>query len=149
MKHDFNYAIRTFLRTPAFTLVAILTLALGIGATTAMFSVVNAVLIRALPFTQPDRLVTTRGSLADLRDLKEGNQTFEDMAFWASNQFHLRLDGDSRQVLGGQVTPNLFSLLGVQALLGRTFSQEDDRQNMVVLGYSLWQSRFGGDPNVL
>ena len=149
MNHDFKYAIRTFLRTPAFTLVAILTLALGIGATTAMFSVVNAVLIRALPFTQPDRLVTTRGSLADLRDLKEGSQAFEDMAFWASNQFHLRLDGDSRQVLGGQVTPNLFSLLGVQPLLGRTFSQEDDRQNMVVLGYSLWQSRFGGDPNVL
>jgi len=149
MNHDFKYAIRTFLRTPAFTLVAILTLALGIGATTAMFSVVNAVLIRALPFTQPDRLVTTRGSLADLRDLKEGSQAFEDMAFWASNQFHLRLDGDSRQVLGGQVTPNLFSLLGVQPLLGRTFSQEDDRQNMVVLGYSLWQSRFGGDPSVL
>jgi len=149
MKHDFNYAIRTFLRTPAFTLVAVLTLALGIGATTAMFSVINAVLIRPLPFTQPDRLVTTRGSLADLRDLKEGSQTFEDLAFWASNQFNLRLDADSRQVLGGQVTPNLFSLLGVQPLLGRGFSKEDDRQNTVILGYSLWQSRFGGDAAVL
>src|SRR4026209_2027428 len=99
MKHDFNYAIRTFLRTPAFTLVAVLTLALGIGATTAMFSVINAVLIRPLPFTQPDRTGTTRGALAGLRDLKEGSHTFEDLAFWASNQFNLRLDADSRQVL--------------------------------------------------
>src|SRR5205814_588844 len=146
---DFKYAIRTFLRTPGFTLVAVLTLALGVGATTAMFSVVNAVLIRPLPFTDPDRLVATRGSLADLRDLQAGGRAFDDIAFWASNQFNLRLDGDSRQVLGGQVTTNLFPLLGVQPVLGRAFAAQDDRQNVVVLGYALWQSRFGGDPGVL
>ena len=146
---DLKYAIRTFLRTPAFTLVAVLTLALGIGATTAMFSVVNAVLIRPLPFTDPDRLVTTRGSLADLRDLQAASRSFDDMAFWASNQFNLRRDGDARQVLGGQVTTNLFPLLGVQTVLGRGFVADDDRQNVVVLGYALWQSEFGGDPGVL
>jgi putative ABC transport system permease protein len=149
MNNDFTYAVRTFLRTPAFTLVAVLTLALGIGATTAMFSVVNAVLIRPLPFADPDRLVTTRGSLADLRDLRAGGGSFEDLAFWASNQFNLRLDGDSRQVLGGQITTNLWPLLGVQPLLGRGFSAEDDRQNTVILGYALWQSQFAGDAGVL
>ncbi len=149
MTNDLRYAVRTFLRTPAFTAVAVLTLALGIGATTAMFSVVNAVLIQPLPFTEPDRLVTTRGSLPDLRDLQSGSRSFQDLAFWASNQYNLRLDGDSRQVLGGQVTTNLFPLLGVQPLLGRGFSKDDDRQNMVILGYALWQSRFGGDPGVL
>jgi putative ABC transport system permease protein len=149
MMNDFRYALRTFLRTPGFTLVAVLTLALGIGATTAMFSVVNAVLIRPLPFTDPDRLVTTRGSLADLRDLQAQAGSFDDIAFWASNQFNLRLDGDSRQVLGGQVTTNLFQLLGVQTVLGRGFSREEERQNVVVLGYGLWQSRFGGDAGVL
>jgi putative ABC transport system permease protein len=149
MTNDLRYAIRTFLRTPAFTLVAVLTLALGIGATTAMFTVVNAVLIRPLPFADPDRLVTTRGSLADLRDLQAGSRSFEDIAFWASNQFNLRLDADSRQVLGGQVTTNLFSLLDVPPFIGRTFVKEDERQNTIVLGYALWQSRFGGDPGVL
>ena len=149
MTNDFQYAIRTFLRTPAFTVVAILTLALGIGATTAMFSVVNAVLIRPLPFMDPDRLVATRGSLADLRDLQADSRSFEDVAFWASNQFNLRLDGDARQVLGGQVTTNLFTLLGVQPLLGRSFAKEDERHNVVILAYALWQSRFGGDVGVL
>jgi putative ABC transport system permease protein len=114
-----------------------------------MFSVVNAVLLRPLPFTEPDRLLTTRGSLADLRDLQQANQAFEDIAFWASNQFNLRLDGDSRQVLGGQITRNLLPLLGVQPFLGRNFTEEDDRQDTVILGYPIWQSRFGGDPGVL
>jgi putative ABC transport system permease protein len=149
MTNDFTYAVRTFLRAPGFTLVAVLTLALGIGATTAIFSVLNAVLIRPLPFADSDRLVSTRGSLADLRDLKSENRSFEDIAFWASNLYNLRLDGDSRQVRGGQVTTNLFSLLGVQPLLGRGFTPEDERQNNVVLGYALWQSRFAGDPSVL
>ena len=147
--NDFTYAIRTFLRAPGFTLVAVLTLALGIGATTAIFSVVNAVLLRPLPYTDPDRLVTTRGSLADLRDIKASTQSFDGMAFWASNMYNLRTDGDSRQVLAGQVTRDLLPLLGVQPLLGRNFTPEDDRQDTVVLGHALWQSRFGGDPAVI
>jgi predicted permease len=149
MLYDLRHAVRGLVRAPAFATVAVLTLALGIGATTAIFSVVNAVLLRPLPFTEPDRLLTTRGSLADLRDLQAAARSFEDIAFWASNQFNLRLDGDSRQVLGGQITRNLLPLLGVQPLLGRNFTEEDDRQDTVVLGYAIWQSRFGGDPDVL
>jgi predicted permease len=149
LKLDIGYGVRSLIKAPGFSIVALLTLALGIGATTVMFSVVNAVLIRPLPFTDPDRLVTTRGSLADLRDLKAASRSFQDLAFWASNNFNLGLDGDAQQVLGGQVTTNLFPLLGVQPLLGRAFSPEDDRQNVVVLSYALWQSRFGGDPAVL
>src|SRR6476661_8149664 len=146
---DFLYALRTFLRTPVFTLVAVLTLALGIGATTAIFSVVNAVLLRPLPFVGADRLVTLRGSLADFRDLEAANHSFDSMAFWASNQYNLRTDAETRLVLAGQVSQNLLPLLGVQPLLGRTFTPDDARQNTVVLGYGLWQTRFGGDPAVL
>src|SRR6476660_594353 len=146
---DIRYAIRTFLRTPGFTLVAVLTLALGIGATTAIFSVVNAVLLRPLPYVDPDRLVTTRGSLADLRDLNRASQSYDGMAFWASNMFNLRVNEDSEQVRGGQVTRELLAILGVQPLLGRNFTVEDDRQDTAILGYGLWQSRFGGDPQVL
>src|SRR5437016_5132142 len=129
MLYDLRHAVRGLLWAPAYAIVAVLTLALGIGATTAIFSVVNAVLLRPLPFTEPDRLLTTRGSLADLRDLQAATRSFEDIAFWASNQFNLRLDGDSRQVLGGQITRNLLPLLGVQPLLGRNFTEADDRQD--------------------
>src|SRR5687767_5825893 len=100
MMNDIRFAIRTLTKNPGFTFIAVLTLALGIGATTAIFSVVNAVLLRPLPFTEPDRLLTTRGSLPDLRDLQSSTQTFEEIAFWASNQFNLRVDGDSQPVLG-------------------------------------------------
>src|SRR5205814_687963 len=83
--------------------------------------------LRPLPYADPDRLVTTRGSLADLRDLDAANQSFEGMAFWASNLYNLRVDADTRQVMAGQVTRNLFPLLGVQPLLGRNFTLDDER----------------------
>ncbi len=149
MTNDFTYAIRTFLRTPSFTIVAILTLALGIGATTAIFSVVNAVLLRPLPYADPDRLVFTRGSLPDLHDLQTSSQSLEGMALWASNLYNLRAGADSRQVLAGQVTRDLLPLLGVQPRLGRNFTVEDDRQDTVILSHALWQSRFGGDPGIV
>jgi len=147
--NDIRHAIRASLRTPGFTLVAVLTLALGIGATTAIFSVVNAVLLRPLPYADADRLVTTRGSLLDIRDLERSNRSFDGMAAWASNLYNLRTDADTRQVLGGVVSRNLLPLLGVQPLLGRNFTEEDDRLDTVILGYGLWQSRFAGDPGVL
>jgi putative ABC transport system permease protein len=147
--NDIRYAVRAFLRTPGFTLVAVFTLALGIGATTAIFSVVNAVLLRPLPYADADRLVATRGSLADLRDLDRSNRSFDGTAMWASNLYNLRTGDETSQVLGGQVSRNLLPLLGVQPLLGRNFTEEDERQDTVILGYGLWQSRFAGDPGLL
>ena len=147
--NDIRYALRTLLRTPGFTIVAVLTLALGIGATTAIFSVVNAVLLRRLPFADPDRLVLTRGSLQDLRDLEASNQSFEEIAFWASNMYNLRIGGDSEQVVAGQVTRNLLPLLGVQPLIGRNFTAEDDLHATVILGYGLWQRRFASNPQII
>jgi putative ABC transport system permease protein len=146
---DIRYAIRTLLRAPTFTAVAVLTLALGIGATTTMFSVVNAVLLKPLPYRSADRLVTMRGSLADLRDVAAASRSFDAIGMWASNLFNLRTNGDTQQVLGGQVSPALLPLLGVQPVLGRTFTEEDDRQETVILSYGLWQSRFGGDSSVV
>jgi putative ABC transport system permease protein len=147
--NDIRYAVRTFSRTPAFTLVAVLTLALGIGATTVIFSVVNAVLLRPLPYADADRLVTTRGSLPDLRDLQRSSQAFDGMAFWASNLYNLKVGTDSRQVRAGQITRDLLPLLGVQPFLGRNFTAEDDRQDTVILGHALWRSRFAGDAGVI
>src|SRR5262245_57343216 len=114
MLNDFKYALRAFARTPGFTLVAGLTLALGIGATTAVFSVVNAVLLRPLPFTAADRLVVSRGSLADLRDLSGAVGSFEAEAMWATNVYNLDVGGETNQVLGGQISRELLPLLGVE-----------------------------------
>jgi putative ABC transport system permease protein len=149
MLNDFKYALRAFARTPGFTLVAGLTLALGIGATTAVFSVVNAVLLRPLPYAAADRMVIARGSLPDLRDLNGAAGSFDASAMWATNRYNLDVGGDTHQVLGGQISRDLLPLLGVDPILGRNFTAEDDRQDTVILGYGLWQSRFGGDPAVL
>jgi putative ABC transport system permease protein len=149
MLNDLRYAIRTLLRTPGFTVVAVLTLALGIGATTAIFSVVNAVLLRPLPYADAGRLVAMRGSLADFHDLSASNRSFDGMAIWASNLYNLRTDADTRQVLGGTVSRSLLPLLGVQPVIGRNFTDDDERQDTVILGHGLWQARFGADPGVL
>ena len=96
------------LKNPGFTLVAVITLGLGIGANTAIFSIVNAVLLRPLPYKDADRLVVANMSLPDYHDLKESNQVFDGTTVWASNQFTL-IEGDkSEQVLGAQVAPRLF-----------------------------------------
>ena len=146
---DFRFAIRAFARAPGFTIVAVLTLALGIGATTAIFSLVNAVLLRPLPFVEPQQLVVTRGSLLDLRDVGAQNHTLAGFGIWASNLYNLDLSGESRQVRGAVISPEVLPLLGVTPLLGRTFTREDDHTDNVILGYGLWQSAFGSDPKVL
>src|SRR5688572_18987076 len=105
MSTDIRYAIRTFLRTPGFTITATLTLALGIGATTAIFSVVNAVLLEPLPYHDPDRLaVVTRLSLPDYGDLRRSGESFEDTAVWATNLYNLRTGDESRQIRGGVIS---------------------------------------------
>jgi predicted permease len=146
---DVKFALRAFSKTPGFTIVVILTLAVGVGATTAIFSVVNAVLLKPLPFASADRLVVARLSLPDYKDMKASVSAFEDTGVWASNIYNLRIKDSSEQLLGGVISSSLLSMLGVDPLLGRNFTAEDGQQNTVVLGYGLWQSRFGGDPSVL
>ena len=161
---DVRYGIRGLLKRPGFTAIALLTLALGIGANTAIFSVVNAVLLRPLPFRDPDRLVivwedaTFAGfplntpAPANFVDWKTQNQSFADMAASAESSFNLTGDGEPERVAAYSVNANFFPVLGAQPVLGRTFSAEEDRpgaNKVAVLSYSLWQSRYGGDPRIL
>jgi putative ABC transport system permease protein len=161
---DIRYGIRGLLKRPGFTVIALITLALGIGANTAIFSVVNAVLLRPLPFQKPEELVivwedaTFAGfphntpAPANYVDWKTQNQSFVDMAASHEDSFNLTGDGEPERVSAYSVTANFFPLLGVQPLLGRSFLEEEDRpgsHKVVILSYSLWQSRYGGDRNIL
>ena len=161
---DIRYGIRGLLKRPGFTAIALITLALGIGANTAIFSVVNAVLLRPLPFRDPDQLVilwedaTFAGfprntpAPANYVDWKTQNQSFTDVAASAETSFNLTGDGEPERVSAYSVTANFFPLFGVQPLLGRSFSAEEDRpggNKVAMLSYSLWQSRYGGDRQVL
>ncbi|HET6972443.1 MAG TPA: ABC transporter permease [Pyrinomonadaceae bacterium] len=161
---DIRYGIRGLLKRPGFTVIALITLALGIGANTAIFSVVNAVLLRPLPFQKPEELVIVwedatfvgfphnTPAPANYVDWKAQNQSFVDMAASHEDSFNLTGDGEPERVSAYAVNANFFPLLGVQPLLGRGFLNEEDRpgaNKVVVLSYSLWQSRYGGDRNVL
>ena len=161
---DIRYGIRGLLKKPGFTVIALITLALGIGANTAIFSVVNAVLLRPLPFQNPDELVivwedaTYAGfprntpAPANYVDWKTQNQSFADMAASHEISFNLTGDGEPERVSGYAVTANFFPLLGAQPLLGRTFLTDEDRpgaNQVALLSYSLWQSRYGGDRNII
>src|ERR1044072_5756536 len=145
---DLRYAARMLRRNPRFTAVAVIALALGIGANTAIFSVVYSVLLKPLPYKDADRLAVSNISVPDYRDLKEANQVFDETAIWASNLYSLNANGEVEQVLGATVSPSFFSLLG-QAAIGRVFGPEEDRERLVALSYDLWQGRFGGDINTL
>jgi putative ABC transport system permease protein len=155
---DTRYAARTLARSPGFTAAAVLALALGIGATTAIFGVVDAVLLRPLPYHEPQRLAVLlhRGrnpvAPANFLDWKREASSFEAMGaadFWQAN---LTGVDTPERVMGLHVTANLLPMLGVPPLIGRLFAPDEDapgRQHTVVLGYRLWQRRFGGDPSVL
>src|SRR5438034_4242412 len=162
MLNDLRYGIRTLLKNPGFTAVVVLTLALGIGANTAIFSVTNAVLLRALPYRDADRLVivweknqrTEQNTVspANFFDWQEQNSVFEGMAAFNDTRNSLSGDGEPEEVPGQITTDNLFSVLGVNAMLGRTFTPEDGKpgqNDVVVIGYGLWQRRFGSDPNII
>ena len=161
---DIRYGVRGLLKRPGFTVIALITLALGIGANTAIFSVVNAVLLRPLPYQNPEELVIVWEDLAFLGfphntpapanyvDWKTQNQSFVDMAASRETSFNLTGDGEPERVSAYAVNANFFPLLGVQPLLGRGFTAEEDRSGgskAVVLSYGLWQSRYGGDRNIL
>src|SRR5438445_663609 len=156
--NDLKFAFRQLLKNPGFTAVAVLTLALGIGANTAIFSAVNAVLLRPLPYREPERLVTVMhgemgpATAADFLDWKAQNQTFERLVCaegWIPN-----LTGRDKpeQMWGLHLSEGTFEMLGVPAMLGRTFRAEEcvaGKGNVVVLGYDLWRRRFNADTNIL
>ena len=161
---DIRYGIRMLLKQPGFTIVAVITLALGIGANTAIFSVVNAVLLRPLPFPQSDHLVmvtlanSLQGgdrvpmSVADFLDWRAQNQVFEDLAAFTDNWFSLTGDGEPQRLRGAWVTAGFFSTLGAQPLVGRSFVAGEDGPGgapLVILSQRLWQHRFGSDANIV
>ena len=161
MLSDFKYALRMLIKTRGFTIIAVITLALAIGANSAVFSVINAVLLRPLPYGHPNQLVRVFGTQpqlakaptapANFLEWKEQNQVFERIATFVGQGFNLAGDRPER-VRGSRVSADLFELLGVQPALGRTFRAEEDQvgQNqVVVLSHQFWLSRFAGDRSVV
>ena len=161
---DLRYGIRMLLKKPGFTLIAVITLALGIGANTAIFSVVNAILLRPLPYPEPDRLAmvwmnNTRLNIAEdwhswpnYVDYRDQNHVFENIAGFNNRSFNLTGQGEAVRVVGAWGTANLFSTLGVNPFRGRIFTtdeQEEGKGMVAVLGYGLWQRQFGGDPEIV
>lgn len=163
--NDLKFALRQLLKNPGFTAVAVFTLALGIGANTAVFSVVSNVLLRPLPFTEPERLVTVwernpkagyddnTVAAGTFADWKEQNQVFESMAALSIDRgLNLTGDAEPERVTAVPVSANLFQVLGVAPIHGRTFAAEEEilgRDRVVILSHGLWQRRFGADPQVL
>ena len=157
---DLKYGLRMLAKNPGFTAVAVLTLALGIGANTAIFSVVNAALLRSLPYKEPGRLVyvwsaeKARGinqstvSIPDLRDWRERSQVFDGMAGWFSGTYNLSGGDEPQQVGGWIVSPNFFEVLGARPELGRTFAPGDSKDHVVVLSHAIWTGLFGGDRGI-
>jgi putative ABC transport system permease protein len=158
LRQDVGYALRLLRRTPGFTTVAVATLALGIGASTSMFTIVDAVLLRPLPFAEPQRLVMiqptsgSRLSSSYLHHWRLQSRAFHDMAGWQDVRVNLTGRGEPLEVLADQVTSNFFAMLGTPAVLGRTFTFGADLSHVepeVVLSHGLWQRRFAGDPDVV
>jgi predicted permease len=164
VSRDFRHALRLFWRRPGFTAVVVLTLALGIGANTAIFSVVNAVLLRPLPYKEPASLAMLwsedsahglqegRVSLLNFADWKSRSHTFDKMTAFIGQTFLLgSKDGPPERMRSARVSANFFPLLGVEPILGRVFSDDEEKrgESVVVLSYGLWQRRFGGSTQVL
>ncbi|HKV39771.1 MAG TPA: ABC transporter permease [Blastocatellia bacterium] len=161
---DIRYALRIMIKSPVFTGVAVVALALGIGSATAIFSVINAVLLKPLQFKEPSRLVQIWGkfdkqglpqnwiSEPELWDLKQQTRSFEDLAGFTAGGANLTGSGDPVRVNSALVNASFFRLLGIQAAKGRTFYEEEDRPGAnteVILSDSLWKSRFAGDPGIV
>ena len=161
--HDLRFALRTLRRNRGFTIAAVLTLALGIGANAAIFSVVNSVLLRPLPYAEPERLITVWGnyesigrapaSLPDFRDWRAGTRAVPAMGARYGTAFTLTGVGEPEQINADRVTANFFALLGVRPALGRGFLAEEEQvggnDDVVVLSHGFWQRRFAGDSAVL
>ena len=160
---DARYAVRTLLKAKTFTVVAVTTLGLGIGANSAVFTVVNAVLLKGLPYRDTDRLMqvwetepreqTRQVSYPDFVDVRDQATSFQGVAGYAFDGFALKTGEGSELLRGARVSANFFEVLGVEPALGRTFRVEEDRpaltRSVAILSHGLWQRRFGGDPKVV
>ena len=161
---DVRYAVRMLLRNPGFTTVALLTFAVGIGVNTAVFSVFNGVLLRPLPYPDADRItmmwVDNRqqgikddiGSYPGYRDWREQSTSFEHVAAYTPSNFTLTGSGDPERIAGAQTTANFFSVIGLQPILGRLYTEENEtpgKDRVVLLSHGLWQRTFGGARDVL
>ena len=158
---DLRYGFRMLAKRPGFTAIAVLALALGIGANTAVFSVIRGVLLRPLPYADPDRLVVLwesnlksnapreSTSAPNFLDWRAQNQSFVDMAAAGGGSAALTEEGEPEILIGTVVTTNYFNLLGVNTVMGRGFSPEDSEQEVIVISDSLWHRRFGSDPTIL
>ncbi len=161
---DLRYGVRMLLQKPAFTFVVVLALAVGIGANSAIFSVVNAVLLRPLPYADPERLVmvwmdNSRINVAEdwhsypnYTDYRDHNEVLESMAAFNNRSFNITGSGEPERVQGAWMTGSLLPLLGVNPVLGRNFSPDEEqpgKDQVVIIGHGLWQRRFGGDPNIV
>ncbi|MFZ1219630.1 MAG: ABC transporter permease [Chthoniobacterales bacterium] len=163
LRQDVRYGFRMLLKNPAFTAIAVLALALGIGANSAIFSVVNALLLRPLPYKNPDQLVVIWENAthlgfpkntpppANFLDWQKQNTLFEGMGAFAERTFNLTGVGEPERLEGRRVSANLFDLLGVKPILGRTFVPDEDKPGtkVALLNESLWKRRFGSDPGVI
>ena len=162
--NDFRFALRQLRKAPGFTIVAVLTLALGIGANTAIFSVVNAVLLKSLPYHQPERLVLVWGedksqgmhrgqvSATDVADWRARNHVFEEISTYTDFRPVLTGAGEPERIFGAQVGDGFFDVMQAKPMLGRVFTAEeqvDGKDYVAVLSYALWQKRFGGDPEIV
>src|SRR5678815_1428194 len=166
--NDFIFALRQFLKNPGFTAVAVITLALGIGANTVIFSVLNGVLFKPLPYPQPERLVTLwernpqrgieqeRVSGPNYLDWRAQNTVIQEMAAspgWeGSETFNLVQRDSTTKIFASYTASSLFATLGARPLLGRGFVPEEDRKGgprVTVLSYGLWKRQFNGDSNIL
>ena len=162
---DIRYGLRSLLKRPGFTAIALIALALGIGANTAIFSLVNAVILQPLPYPDPDRLVWVYGNIRnggnrasvsplDFLDYRSQNKTFEQFAASATSILPMNLtgSGEPERLTASAITGNYFDTFGVRPALGRGFSFENEKpgqDHVTVLSHAFWQTRFGGDPNIV
>src|SRR2546425_6565242 len=157
--NDLKSAFRQLVKNPGFTVVAVLTLALGIGANTGIFSVVETVLLRRPPFPEPERLVVVDlkggvGALSggDLRDIQENSDAFSHLAAFDTRYFNLSGEAAPERITSSRVSHDFFATFGVEPLIGRGFSPEEDQpgnEKVAVLSHGLWQRWFGGDQKVI
>src|SRR6185503_11804864 len=159
---DIRYGIRMLVKNPGFTIVAVLALTLGIGADSAIFSVVNAVLLRPLPYHESERLVflSERSQVLEgmsiaypnFLDWREQNNSFENIGVFRTQSYNLTGNGEPERIIAGQVSADLFTALRVNAAIGRVFTNDEDKPGadpVVVLSHGLWQRRLGGDPGII